>query len=453
MMRILFTAFLLALPIRAGLFAAEPLKIATFAVDASPPVGSPLAYDPTKEVLIPLSCRGVVLIGDGKPVVLCAVDWIGIGNDGNRVFREALAKAAGTTADRVAVHTLHQHDAPDCDFSAAKMLKRYGVSGNRYENGRFARSVMERAAKAVAAAVKTAQPVTHIGLGEGKIEKVASNRRILGPDGKVKYVRYTATKSKLIRDQPVGTIDPMLKLISFYNGDRRLVVLTYYATHPQSYYRTGKANPDFPGIARNARQKTTGVPHVHFNGAGGNIGAGKWNDGSHKNRQILADRVAAGMKLAWEHTKKLPVKASDLGWQTVKVTLPAAPHLDEKKLLAVLQDTKATVVARTSAARNLIWLRRCKAKDKVLIGCLHLKNARVLHMPGELFVEYQLAAQKLRPDLFVAMAAYGDYAPGYIGTEIAYSQGGYETSPRASRVAPGVEAVLMGAVKKLLKRD
>jgi hypothetical protein len=331
------------------------------------------------------------------------------------------------------------------------VLKRYGVSGHRYADVRFGREVIERAAKAVAAAVKNAKPVTHIGLGEGKIEKVASNRRILGPDGKVKYVRYTATKSKVIRDQPVGTIDPLLKMISFFNGEKRLAVLTYYATHPQSYYRTGKANPDFPGIARNARQKATGTMHVHFNGAGGNIGAGKWNDGSPENRQILADRVAAGMKRAWEHTKKTPVTASDLGWSSAFTALPPAPHLDEKKLEAILKDEKATVVARTSAARNLIWLRRCKAKDKVFIACLKLKNARVLHMPGELFVEYQLAAQKLRPDLFVAMAAYGDYAPGYIGTEIAYSQGGYETSPRASRVAPQVEGVLMGAVKKLLK--
>ena len=72
-------------------------------------------------------------------------------------------------------------------------------------------------------------------------------------------------------------------------------------------------------------------------------------------------------------------------------------------------------------------------------------------MPGELFVEYQFAAQKLRPDLFVAMAAYGEYAPGYIGTEIAYSQGGYETSPGASKVAPAVEQVLMNAIRRLLE--
>ncbi len=72
-------------------------------------------------------------------------------------------------------------------------------------------------------------------------------------------------------------------------------------------------------------------------------------------------------------------------------------------------------------------------------------------MPGELFVEYQLAAQKMRPDAFVCMAAYGDYGPGYIGTAIAYTQGGYETGDsRVSRVSARVEPVLMGAMRYLL---
>jgi hypothetical protein len=74
----------------------------------------------------------------------------------------------------------------------------------------------------------------------------------------------------------------------------------------------------------------------------------------------------------------------------------------------------------------------------------------VLHMPGELFIEYQLAAQKMRPDASVMMAAYGDYGMGYIGTAIAYTQGGYETGP-VSRVAPEVEPVLMGVMRELLK--
>jgi len=92
---------------------------------------------------------------------------------------------------------------------------------------------------------------------------------------------------------------------------------------------------------------------------------------------------------------------------------------------------------------------RCKAGHAIDIACLRVGESRVLHIPGELFVEYQLAAKKMRPDLHVAMTAYGDYGPGYIGTRVAYSEGGYETSPRASNVAPEVEPVLLEAMQRL----
>ncbi len=132
--------------------------------------------------------------------------------------------------------------------------------------------------------------------------------------------------------------------------------------------------------------------------------------------------------------------------------MPPAEHLDTDELTATLHDKTAATRQRFAAASKLVWLLRCQSGDTIDVSCLRLGKARVLHMPGELFVEYQLAAQQLCPDLFVAMAAYGDYAPGYIGTEIAYGQGGYETSPRASQVAPGVERVLMEAVRELLQR-
>jgi hypothetical protein len=430
--------------------AQAPLKVAVFAVDASPPIGSPMAYDPTKEVTLPLSCRGIVLIGNGDPIVLCAVDWIGIGNDGQTEFREALAKAVGTTSKRVSVHTLHQHDAPHCDFSADRLLASYGINHEMFD-APFARDVIARAAKAAHLALSDAKTITHVGVGQAEVEKVASNRRILGPDGKVEFVRYTACADPKVRDKPVGTIDPMLKMISLWNGETPIVALTYYATHPQSYYRTGQANPDFPGMARNGLQKETGIPHIHFDGAGGNIGAGKWNDGAHENRQVLADRVSEGMKKAWKATKKTPIMAADLGWESVAVALPVAPHLDEARLLAELENKSAKVAQRGRAANDLVWLRRCKAGDTIDVSCLRLGSARVLQLPGELFVEYQLAAQKMRPDLFVAMAAYGDYGPGYIGTEVAYPQGGYETGPTASLVSPSVENVLLSTIKHLVR--
>jgi hypothetical protein len=204
-------------------------------------------------------------------------------------------------------------------------------------------------------------------------------------------------------------------------------------------------------VARFLRQ--IAVPdalHVHFNGAGGNIGAGKYNDGSHENRRILGERLADGMRRAWEATRKETVSAQDVAWTSVPVALPAGKQLDEERLVAQLKGREASFLTANGAGR-LAWLRRTQAGKKIDVGCLRVGTARILHLPGELFVEYQLAAKAGRKDRFVAMAAYGDYGPYYIGTTAAYSEGGYETEPRSSNVAPEVEPVLMSAIRRLLQ--
>lgn len=457
-MKTLALVLALALTSSTAVRAAEPpqpaatpaVKVATFDVDATPPLGSAMAYDPVRRLdELTLRCRGVVITGAAKPIVLCAVDWIGIANEGHDLFRERLAQAAGTTPDRVAVHTLHQHDAPGCDLTAERLIRDLGLKNfGRFESG-FHRDVMQRAARAITAGLPSAQPATHYGWGAAPVKEVASNRRILGPDGKVRAVRYTATKDPALRAEPEGVIDPEVSVLSFWNGDRPVAVISYYACHPQSYYRTGVPSPDFPGIARFIRgQAVPEALHVHFNGAGGNIGAGKYNDGDKENRLVLAQRLADGMKRALAETKKQPLAEKDIGWETVPVKLPVAAHLKEEVLIKDLQTEPAK--GYVSKADQLAWVVRCKAGHAIDVACLRVGDSRVLHMPGELFVEYQLAAKKMRPDLRVAMAAYGDYGPAYIGTTKAYAEGGYETGPGASNVAPEVEPVLMDAMKRLL---
>jgi len=329
--------------------AAEPVRLGIFTVDATPPVGSPLAYNRMERKGSTLWLKGIVLLGDEQPIVMVAVDWIGIGGAGHDRFRAEIAKAVGTTPERVAVHCLHQHDAPRCDFGAEELLIDQGLSGQMVNIG-FVVRVIRDAAKAAKNAAKQAQPITHVGVGQSRVHKVASNRRILGADGKVKHVRWTATADPKIRAFPEGTIDPLLKSISFYNDAKLLGVVTYYATHPQSYYQTGAADTDFPGMAREIRQQATGATHIHFNGAGGNIGAGKYNDGSHENRPVLARRVAQGMNDAFAATEKFAVTADDLDWQTVKVALPVSKHLKATVLHKRIADKNATTGARIEAA-------------------------------------------------------------------------------------------------------
>jgi hypothetical protein len=350
----------------------------------------------------------------------------------------------------VAVHTLHQHDAPGCDFTAERIIRELGVADYGRFEGTFHRQVIERAAGAIRAALPGAQAVTHYGVGTAEVKEVASNRRIMGDDGRVRATRYTATRDPALRAEPEGVIDPLVTQLSFWNGERPLAVLSYYACHPQSYYRTGVPSPDFPGIARFIRgQAVPDALHVHFNGAGGNVGAGKYNDGAKENRMTLAQRLADGMREAFAATERHPLTAADVGWQTVPVRLPVAGHLKRDELVAALKTEPAR--GYIAKADQLAWVLRCESGHAIDVACLRVGRSRVLHLPGELFVEYQLAAKAMRPDLHVSLAAYGDYGPGYIGTTKAYPEGGYETSARASNVAPEVERVLTDAMKKLLE--
>jgi hypothetical protein len=429
----------------------EALRLATFDVDATPPLGSAMAYEPVKRVAdLTLRCRGIVILGAGQPIVLCAVDWIGIANAGHDAFRTALAAAAGTVPGRVAVHTLHQHDAPGCDFTAEQIIQELGLKDYGRFEGTFHRLVIQRAADAIRTALPNAQPVTHYGYGEAVVKDVASNRRVeRTPEGKVGRMRGSSCKIEGLIALPEGLIDPVVSLLSFWNEDKPVAVLSAYACHPQSYYRLGIPSPDFPGIARFIRgQDVNAALHVHFNGAGGNIAAGKYNDGTQSNRVILATRLAAGMREAYEKTTKLPLTPADIGWGSVLVKLPLSPRLNEEDLIAKLKATPAK--GYISYADQLAFVRRSKAGHEIDITCLRVGSVRMLSLPGELFVEYQLAAKAMRPDLHVMMAAYGDYGPGYIGTAAAYPEGGYETGPTSSNVAPEVEQVLTTAMEQLL---
>ena len=429
-----------------------PLQIATFQCDVTPPVGSPLCYGfvkPVERIVDPLSARGLILLTDEKPIVLCVIDWVAISNGAHDAWREALADALGTTTDRVSVHVVHQHDAPGVDFTAEEILAAHGHRGIVFGDA-FARDAIRRTARVAGDAVSKPSRVSHIGYGQAPVEKFASNRRVIGGNGKIKYWRGSTTGNADARAEPEGTIDPNVRLVSFWDGDTPLVSLTYYASHPQSFYGRGGVSADTIGLARSSREEALPqVAHLHFNGAGGNIAAGKYNDGATKNRAILADRLAVGMAAAWKATKKTPVTAADVRWTTRAVKLPLKKSLEKKRFADVLADPKSRKRDLIQAARRLAWMNRHEAGHKITIGCLQLGSTRILHMPGELFIEYQLAAQKMRSDLHVCMAAYSDHGPGYIGTSVAYSQGGYEVGP-PSNTAPEVEGVLMSVMRELL---
>lgn len=426
------------------------LRLATFTCDVTPPMGHPLCggwIKPVEGVDDPELAKGVVLMNSGGTYVLCAVDWCELRDGAYDLFREEIARGAGTTPSRVAVQTTHVHNAPITDREAQLLLDKE-KDAPKHADLDFLASAARRTGEAAKAALAKARPVTQIGTGMAKVDKFASARRVPGPNGSI-LVRYSVTPDLKVREAPEGLIDPMLRTIAFYEGEKPIACLHYYATHPQSYYGDGRPTWDTVGIARERLEKETGAFQVYFTGCGGNVTAGKYNDGSPKARRDLAERLHDAMTRSVASLERHPV--APIIWKTRPVTfeLRKEPAYEADTLRKTMQDPKASEQSRLMAALGLSWDARVKSGQPIELSCLAIGDVRILHLPGEPFVEFQLEAQKLAPKSFVAVAGYGDAATGYICLEKAYAEGGYE--PTASNIAPSSERILKEGIAGLLK--
>jgi len=275
---------------------------------------------------------------------------------------------------------------------------------------------------------------------------------VIGPNGKILYTRTSATKDPAARAAPDGTIDPILRSVSFSRNDRVLARLYYYTTHPMSYYGDGRVTSDFVGLARKRRDENEHETfHVYFTGAAGNVTAGKYNDGAHETRGILTQRIFDAMTEADQDAKARGHRLESAGWVTSPFVFGPRSDLDLDKLKAIVADPKQTVVNRNRNAMACGWLTRLETKRPILLSRLDLgpNTATLLHLPAETFVEYQLDAQNVHPDRFLATAAYGDGGPWYIPLTRSFGEGGYE--PSVALVAESSEPSYRKAIQDLLR--
>lgn len=430
-------------------------RLATFAADVTPPPGCPLLGGATVTPAVngvddPLFVHGLILLGGDQPVVVAAIDWCEVRNDAYDRWREALAKAAGTTREHVLFSSIHQHDAPLADLEAQRILDRAKPGGSLIDLD-FHERCVARTAKAVREAIPKARTVTHFGLGKAKVDRVASNRRYLDRDGKPQFNRSSMSGGDPFkRDAPEGTIDPWLRTLSFWNGDTPIAALSVFAVHPMSYWGTGRVTADFPGLARKRRQADLpDVFQMYASGCSGNVTPGKYNDGSKQNRPVLADRLHQAMDDAWKATQRRPMTKVNFRNIPMRFEPRNSPGFTVADLETMLKDPNEK--KRNLAAMGLSWRKRADAGQKIDLPLLDLGPAQVLLLPGESYVEFQLLAQKLRPHSFVLTLGYGECATGYVPPELAWEENDGNLNPWCW-IAPGSEKVLTDAMKKILAR-
>jgi hypothetical protein len=190
---------------------------------------------------------------------------------------------------------------------------------------------------------------------------------------------------------------------------------------------------------------------MYASGCSGNVTAGKYNDGDPANRPVLAERMHKAMTAAWKDTRKTPVK--DAAFRSVPLALEArnSAGFSEAELLKRLKDDPKPF-GQCLAALGLSWKKRVGAGKPIDLPVLDFGDAVVAVLPAESYVEFQLAAQEVRPGSLVLVAGYGECGPGYIPIERAWKENDGNLADWCW-VNPGSEKRMTDAIGTALRAD
>lgn len=419
------------------------MKAGVFEVDVTPEIGCPIAYGINNKVDSKIFVRGVVVDDSKKRIVMASCDFIYIWGSAYEQMKKLIAKAAGTSAQNVFLHSVHQHDSVRIALELNEMYKKY--RGFETTPLAYYKRICKDLEDAIRKSIPKMKTVKSIATSERRVSGLASNRRLIGDDGKLYAMRWSMCHDPKLQKVPTGVIDPMLKSIAFLGGNNKpLAVMHFYAAHPMTAYGRNMCSADVPGVAIDYSKKHFGkdTPQIYFTGCGGNITFGKYSlENKEKSLKLLGERLG---KELLANCKQLEKKnTGSISLKNSIFELPLKPELNEKTLLEKIKKTedKNTLMllsTRLEMVRN--WEKWKKLNiTRISIG----DDIHILTIPSETVVEYQLYAQELVSEKFLACAAYANTSYGYIPTAGMYPEGGYE---------PEVGSVTTADAEKVIKK-
>lgn len=360
-------------------------------------------WTPFEGIRMPLYARAIVVEGEGERVAVVALDLLmlaGRAVGGREAFRRRILTASGdvVSPSRLVLTSTHTHSAPD----SMALTDLYRTTPFREWTNRL----VERIAEALRQAADQLTPA-RLGIASGKAQGLSLNRRLYRSQGVPEIPRRLAKEEE-------HSLDESVNVATFTDSEERLLASLVNATcHPVHEMCIPRISGDYPGVlSRELENRFEGNVCLFLNGAAGNINPLTVSGGAE-----CAERH--GLRLAEESLSALDtrreVETSTHRFCREGVSLP-------------LRTMKGTPSRRRRRADVIAW---------------RLGEAVFLFLPGEPFVETGWAIKRASPFPWTAVVGYAEESIGYIPTEIAFEEGGYETGPgRWSLLGRGSEPLL-----------
>ena len=432
--------------------AASGLRGGAARVCITPPVGCALAGYGAREkhscaVEDDLYARVLVLDDGATRSAIVSLDLIGVPRAlAKRLAAEIERRAAVPASNCLACGT-HTHFGPvleQTDYQADEL------SGSPDEEWL---EVLVRKVGGAAEMAASRLVEAQIGAGSAQAPHLAYNRRTIRPNGKA-VMTWTLPPAE--PNLSFGPTDPEVGVLKVAGTDGApIAVLLNFACHAvcggADFYAI---SADFPGHATALVEEQWGGVCLFLPGAGGNMVPVKRGDGAR--RQIGRALGACALSLV-DFAARVPVGRLLLARAPVALPLKAMPSAREaaERLAKAREEMRArgaggagsrfepAALLRLKHARRLAERFGGQARYRGEVVALGLGDVALVGLPGEVFCEIGLAIKARSGARQCMVVSLVNDSPGYIPTDLAFDQGGYE--PEWTPFDRGCEEAMVAA--------
>lgn len=406
-----------------------------YKIDITPPIGIDLAgyFNVRKadSILDNLYSKVVILKDSKTEVAIVSCDLCVIPRDMVLKIRNLASRWSGIYKENIMITSTHTHTGPvttgllagDMDSSYIDILTR-------------------KIATSIAMAKKNIKEAV-VSIGRTAAKELVFNRRYVMKDGSV-----VTNPGKLNPNivKPAGPVDPEVLIVLIEDKiGIPIALLINFANHVDTIGGTA-ISADYPGIIAKILNMYIGdIPVLFFPGAEGDINhidikSPDPQIGYNEAERIgktLAEKILESLNKVTSIDPNLKVKSCKL---KIPIRKPTPDDVNNARLILESRETDSSYKDLTAfeLAKGNIEIERVYAREVIILSeqdkdveelelqGISLGDLVFLGIPGEPFVEIGLAIKKKSPFNYTAIMALTNGYSGYIPTEKAFDEGGYE---------------------------
>ncbi|HVU57388.1 MAG TPA: hypothetical protein VHD83_20135 [Puia sp.] len=368
-------------------------------------------YGAFESVRLPLKARVLVIRSDQEMVAIVSLDLLALNDTsvgGWQAFKKGMSDVIAP--EKIILTHTHTHSAPE----SVALSPLYRTA----EYQRWLVRVQQGVREAIGQAIDGLEPCT-VTFATAELQGFSLQRRIPVAEGVIMSDSVQPISEELMARTPVDRRVHTIRLQGL--AGEGIATVVHAICHPVHEMCLPHISSEYPGemCLELEASGEYGVP-LFINGAAGDTNP---------------PTVSMGPYFARQHGQALArtARMRDMD-RTADVRIFKFAH----KEIQLYARKEAGVANQGDALARLSAIR---------IGALAM-----LFLPGEPFVETALAIERSSPFEHTIIAGFGENNIGYIPTEAAFEQGGYEVGPgKWSFLEKGADEVIHAAAIKLLE--